>query len=126
MVTQENIANKKLRKRDRVINAAKIVAKTTHKNFQKIKPLLKKAAPLINPYNGVLGFNVIAGNYAGIGRNRILFRAVVTVVVNVFFYPKLYLKYFGKYDYYQTFVSTHKDQIFLRPKNQFEAEVYMD
>jgi len=48
--------NKKLRKRDRVLNVVKAGAKTTHKGFQKIQPVLKKVKLIINPRNALLGF----------------------------------------------------------------------
>ena len=48
--------NKKLRKRDRVLNVVKAGAKRTHKGFQKIQPVLKKVKPFVNPRNALLGF----------------------------------------------------------------------
>ena len=48
--------NKKLRKRDRVLNVVKAGAKRTHKGFQKIQPVLKKIKPIVNTRNALLGF----------------------------------------------------------------------
>ena len=53
--------NKKLRKRDRVLNVVKAGAKRTHKGFQKIQPVLNKVKPLVNPRNALLGFLVMSG-----------------------------------------------------------------
>ena len=52
--------NKKLRKRDRVLNVVKAGAKRTHKGFQKIQPVLNKVKPLVNPRNALLGFLVMS------------------------------------------------------------------
>jgi len=48
--------NKKLRKRDRVLNVVKAGGKITYKGFQKIQPVLKKVKPIVNPRNALLGF----------------------------------------------------------------------
>ena len=53
--------NKKLRKRDRVLNVFKTGAKRTHKGFQKIQPILNKVKPIVNPRNALLlGFIVMS------------------------------------------------------------------
>jgi hypothetical protein len=48
--------NKKLRKRDRVLNLVKAGAKRTHKGFQKVQPVVKKVKVIVNPRNALLGF----------------------------------------------------------------------
>ena len=52
--------NKKLRKRDRVLNVIKAGAKRTHKGFQKIQPVLNKVKPIVNPRNALFGFIVMS------------------------------------------------------------------
>ena len=47
--------NKKLRKRDRVLNVVKAGAKRTYKGCQRIQPLSNKLKPIINPRNALLG-----------------------------------------------------------------------
>ena len=51
---------KKLRKRDRVLNVVKAGAKRTHKDFQKIQPVLNKVNPIVNPRNALFGFLVMS------------------------------------------------------------------
>lgn len=52
--------NKKLRKRDHVLNVIKAGAKRTHKGFQKIQPVLNKVKPIVNPRNALFGFIVMS------------------------------------------------------------------
>jgi hypothetical protein len=50
------IVNKKLRKRDRALNAVKSGAKRVRKISQKVQRVFNKVKPIINPCNALFGF----------------------------------------------------------------------